>query len=156
MAGLMFTAVPSVTVIATGAGPKTILQIAAPANQRVVVSEILLSFNGVTAADPPVLIELLYQSTAGTASALTPLKVNSSDTEAIQTTAQQTFTVEPTAGNIIWRDYIHTQTGDREIPLYSPKLPGWIIPGGSRLGIRYTSGTVTGTVNCAITAVCEE
>lgn len=156
MAGLLFSVKPTQITIVTATGPITLLQIIAPTNQRVFVEEVLFSFNGVTAADPPVLIEALFQSTAGTTTgSVTPAKWNPSDSESIQTTANYLASGEPTAGNIIWGDYIHTQTGDRETAP-SIRTPGFIIPGGSRLGFRYTSGTVTGTVKCQVVAKCEE
>lgn len=156
MAGLMFSVIPTPPTIATATGPRTLLQIISPSSQKVIVEEILISCNGITAADPPVLFEIMYQTTAGTSSAVTPVKWNDADTESIQTTALGGFSsTEPTSGNVIWSEYIHTQTGDRETAV-SIRTPGFIIAGGKKLALRYTSGTVTGTVKCTITAKCEE
>ncbi len=156
MAGLLFSLNPTPVTLATATGPRTLLQIVSPANQRVIVEEMVISCNGVTAADPPVLFEILYQTTAGTSVSLTPVKWNDADTEAIQTTALQTFSsTEPTSGNVIWNEYLHMQTGDRETGP-SIRVPGFTIAGGKKLALRFTSGTVTGTVKCAITAKCEE
>src|SRR6187200_1914628 len=89
------------TGVVTGTAAKTLLQLVAAANHRFVVKEIAVSFAGTSATDPPVLIEVLRQTTAGTMTALSPVKANDADEETLQTTAQHTAIVEPTAGDIL-------------------------------------------------------
>ena len=52
MAGVLFSVKPVVMTIVSASGPITLVQIIAPTNQRVIVEELVFSFNGVTAADP--------------------------------------------------------------------------------------------------------
>jgi hypothetical protein len=126
----------SISGVATGTAAKTILQIVAAANHRVIVPGFVVSFAGTVATDAPVLVELLRQTTAGTMSAATPVKTNSADDETLQTTAQHTSTGEPTAGDILFKMYIHPQSGG-VIVLPDPI----VVPGGTRLGLRVTVGT---------------
>lgn len=151
MAGIRFNATPTVTTVATGTGPRTLLQLIAASNHRTIVKQIDVSFNGVTAGDGPILIDVMVQTNAGTQSALTLSKINSLDTETLQTTATQGFSsTDPTSTTTIWQGYWHEMTGG-VIPVFD--IP---IPGGTRLGVRYTSGTITGTVKAAVNALCEE
>lgn len=151
MAGLYFTLKKEITLSAS-VGPITLVQLVAPSNQRVEVVGADVSMNGVTSSDPPVLFEILTQSTAGTMSALTPGKVNPSDSESVQSTAQHTAVSEPTAGTVICGEYISSLTGGF-IPLPNGVIP---VAGAGRLGIRYTSGALTGTVKACITLTCRE
>jgi hypothetical protein len=128
--------------ISTGTSAKTILQLVAASNHRAVIEELSISFKGVVATDPPVLVEIVRQTTAGTMSALTPVKKVSTDDEALQTTAQHTATAEPTTSDVLKRWEIHPQTG-----LIWQARPGdeIVIPGGGRVAVRVTT-TVTQTV----------
>ena len=83
----------------TGAANKTIIQLVTGATRKIWVKEIGISFRSVTATDVPVLVFLARQSTAGTASALSIQPANEGIPAAIST-AQDTFTVEPTTGVI--------------------------------------------------------
>lgn len=152
MAGIFFYVKPLAPItITTVTTNLTLLQVIAPTNHRVLIWQSEFPFNGITAADPPVLLEWLIQSTAGTMTALTPIPYDATYDETVLTTAQHTATAEPTAGNIKWSEYVHTQTG-----LILPHTKPIVVPGGTRLGVRYTSGTVTGTVKCAPVLLCEE
>lgn len=151
MAGVGTLLTKNITLV-TGSGPLTLLQLIAPSNQRIILRRCEISMNGITVADPPVYFDVVVETTAGTMTSATAaiVKKNATDSESIQMTAQHTATVTPTATDIKWADYFHEQTGG-VIPLRD--IP---IPGGTRLGIRYTSGTLTGTVKCAISVECEE
>ncbi len=95
MAGIHFKAItPMITL--TASTLETALQIVAATNTRVLLHGLLVSFNGITAADPPIQVDLFIQTTAGTMSSLTLSKNNVLDTETLQTTAQHTATGEPT------------------------------------------------------------
>jgi hypothetical protein len=79
---------------------KTLLQLVTPSTRRAQLLQSSASFNSTSATDPSVLIEWLLQTTAGTASALTPKLVDQADPPAL-CTAQDIFTAEPTASTIL-------------------------------------------------------
>ena len=149
MAGLKGRAVTS-EIALSAATAKTIIQIVAASNHRVKVTEIWVSFDGVTSTDAPANIRILRQSTAGTMSALSPVKHNDSDDETLQTTAQHTATVEPTAGDVLAHIHVHPQ-GGRLQPIHLAD-PLWI-KGGGRIGVEITSPAA---VNALATVAFEE
>lgn len=125
----------------------THLQVVAPTNQRVQIYEISVSFNGVDATDTQALVEVLRQTDAGTASAGTLVKMDSGTNETLQTTAQITFTVEPTPGDIILREWVHLQGGYTWRGVIT-------VPGGTRLAVRTT--TTTDAAACVARIIGEE
>lgn len=151
MAGLKFTLQSS--EFTTGTSAKTVLQAEAPTNQNVLVKEISISFKGVVNTDPPILVEVYHQTTAGSGGdALTPAKGNPNDSSAIQSTALENIdgSSSPMDGVCIMREEVHPQTGF----LWQAPFGGEeMIPGGGRLGIK-----VTATVSRSMTArmKCEE
>lgn len=137
MAGLRCALTTEGEIALTAATAKTILQVVAAANHRVSLCGFSVSFDGVTAANEPVNVELLVQSTAGTMSAATPVRDGDPGSETLQTTAQKNATVEPTAGNILRRWLFHPQGGGMERSFgYDERIT---IPGGTRLGLRCTA-----------------
>ena len=116
----------------TAATPVTILQLVAPANQRVAVTRLLLGLHSTSNADEPVQVELLRQTSAGTSSAATPVSRDGLGAETIQTTARYACTAEPTAGAVVTRLALHPQAA-AVIDL------DHLIPGGGRLGLRLTA-----------------
>lgn len=143
MAGLRVRA--NTAQVATGTSLKTILQIVAASNHRVVVPIITVSFEGVTATDAPIDVQIMRQSTAGTMTSLTLTKDNDSDDETIQTTAQHTATVEPTAGDVLARKLVHPQ-GRAD---FGP----FVVKGGGKLGVVVTAAV---SVDCIVSAMIEE
>ena len=132
-------------VALVAATPKTVLQVVAPANHRLKVKEIDVSFDGISNVEKPVLVELMYQTTAGTASALTLVKEDDSQAETPLSTALQTYTVEPTLGNVIRAFYIHPQTGVIfQLPLGDEIRVG----GGKRLAVRCTAPAAVNVTAC--------
>ena len=123
-------------VALSAATAKTTIQIIAPANHRVIVQGWSVFFDGTSVNAEPVIVELMFQTDAGTMSALTPVKTDGSMPETLQVTAQHTATVEPSAGDVIERKNIHPQAGYEKIfPLgQEPKLGG-----GDRMAIRCTA-----------------
>ena len=148
MAGVRFTGTTG--EVSTGTSAKTILQIVAAANQRVLVREWAVSFDGIAPTDAPIFVRVLRQTTAGTMSALTLRKIASGDDETLQTTAQHTATAEPTAGDVLMSQQVHPQTGYTWQAPFGGEL---IVPGGTRLGIEVTAGV---SVNCVARMTCEE
>jgi hypothetical protein len=136
MAGL--TGIAQTVEIATGTAVKTLLQLVAPTNQRLLVKEISISFKGITSTDAPILVDLLRQTTAGTMSALTINPDDAGYDEALQATAQHTATAEPTAGVILYSEEVHPQGG--AFLWQAPYKAERICKGGTRLGLRVTAG----------------
>ena len=135
MAGIR--AIAQTAKVVTGTSAKTVLQLVAPANQRLLVKEWSLSFDGTSNSATPILVRVLRQTDAGTMSALSPVKDNSSDAETLQSSAQHTATVEPSAGNVLASEQVHPQGG------YTWQAPfggDIVVPGGTRLGIEVTAG----------------
>lgn len=118
----------------------TFMQLIAASNKRVRLKRIGIYGQGITIADTPVTFEILVQTTAGTASALTVNKLNASDDESLSLTAQKTFTVEPTASTILYTVNIPT-TGRQE--WVWPLGFDFFIPGGTRMGIRSLTAAQT-------------
>lgn len=135
MAGVRVAAVTA--EISTGTSIKTLIQIVAAANHRVLVKEISVSFKGTSNTAAPILVRVLKQTTAGTMSALTPVLIDDNADETVQTTAQHTATAEPTASSVKMTEEIHPQTG---LIWQAPFGGELVIPGGQRLGIDVTAG----------------
>ncbi|KKM85100.1 hypothetical protein LCGC14_1292460 [marine sediment metagenome] len=148
MAGLKATA--QTAEITTGTALKTILQLVAAANHRVVVKEISISFKGTLNTAAPILVQVARQTDAGTMSALTPKKMNESDQETLQTTAQDTATVEPTLTDDVISEEVHPQGGYTWQAPFGGEI---IIEGGNRLAILTTA---IAAVNCVARIVFEE
>jgi len=136
--------------IATGTAKKTLLQLLAPANQRLKVKEISVSFDGISNTDEPVNVQILRQTTAGTMTALTPQKLNESDGETLQGTAQHTATAEPTGTSEVMGEQVHPQGGFTWQAPFGGEI---VIKGGDRLGIAVTAGV---TVNAKARMIYEE
>lgn len=151
MAGIRFTVTTG--EISLAAATDTLLQILAATNQRVFINEWEISFQGVDASQPPVLVQLVRQTTAGSGgSTVTPVKVNSADDETIQTTCIKTPTSEPTTTDVIDEKFVSPNGGGFT---WGPGNIGTLIcKGGERIAIRCTNAGTS--VDCVVTAKCEE
>ena len=129
---------------------KTVLQLIAPANHRVVIKRWGVFFDGQSVSAEPVLVKLEFQTDAGTMSALTPKKTDGSLPEALQATAQHTATVEPTSGDVLDTMNVHPQQGYREVYPLGEEI---ILGGGDRIAIVCTAPD---NVNVVATFVFEE
>jgi hypothetical protein len=131
MADLPF--VQTVTGVAlVAATQQTLFTLLAPTNQRVKISEISISFNGVSNTNTPVLVQFALATTTGTNSAGTPVIIDTSLPETVQTVTKITFTVEPTYTSIFETWYIHPQTGViYPLPFRKP----FVLGGGKRVGL---------------------
>lgn len=132
---------------------KTLVQILAPSNQAVAITRAKVSFEGVTATDKPVLVQLLKQTTAGTGglSTYTPkLKNSPGGAPTIQTSALYGLwaTTEPTDGDILDELYVHPQSGYE-----------WVWQRGqdeiSGYNLRYAIKVTTPTGNQTTNAIAE-
>lgn len=79
---------------------RTILQVTAPATRKLEIVSFGVSFDGVTAANEPVDVDLLRQTTAGTSTSGTPLRLDEGDPASLATLGHS-HTVEPSAGDIL-------------------------------------------------------
>jgi hypothetical protein len=149
MARLFFTATNAEQALAA-ATTETILQVVAPANQRVVVVKWAVYFDGISVTAEPIVVELGFQADAGTSSALTPQLIDGSLSESIQSTARSQFTGEPASTTVIERLNVHPQSGFADI---QPLMQEFILGGGDRFGIRVTAPAV---VNAIGFMKCEE
>lgn len=129
---------------------KTVLQLVAAANHRVKILRWGVYFDGVSVVAAPVEVEVTRQTTAGTMTSLTPVKLDDSIAETLQTTAQHTATAEPTPGDIIDAVEVHPQQG---YEIIYPLGQEPIIGGGDRVGWAITAPA---TVNVRVKAVFEE
>lgn len=130
-------------VALAAATEKTVLQLVAPSNHRLKILSWSVFFDGVSVTAAPAVVKLLRQTTAGTMSALSLVKADNSLAETLQATAQHTATAEPTAGDILARKNIHTQTGYEKIfPLGQEPIVG----GGDRIGIAIDSPSAVNVI----------
>ena len=133
MAGIKCVANPG--EITSGVAAKTILQITAPTNQRLLIKKWGVFCKGIASTDSPIKVRLLRQTTAGTMTAHTPIALGLL-TETIQTTAEHTASAEPTAGSVLAQREVHPQSGYYEIFPFGEEI---IVPGAGRLGIEVTA-----------------
>lgn len=145
MADLKFKLVATQQVLSLNT--QTLLQGTAPTNIRVKILGISVGFHGTVNTNEPVTIQLLRQTTTGTSTICTPVKVDPSIVETITTAGAWQFTAEPTAGDILDSWPVHPQTGI-VLPLE------YIASGGTRFAIRAV--TPTNTVGCEVSLLCEQ
>ena len=135
MAGVFFTMrTGEVSLVATTA--KTIWEMTAAANQRVLLHSISVMFKGTTVSNEPVTIQLTRFAVTGTGTAGTAQKVDPDYSETIQTTWKYNDTVEPASQTVLDEWFIHPQSG-LIYPLPFDRL--WPVPGGDLVGIRCTA-----------------
>jgi hypothetical protein len=152
MAGIIaFASSGEVALVA--ATPKSVLQIKAPANQRIIIRS--LRFLGKAAAggtDTPIKVKMTRNSaTFGTFTAMTPGKQNPSNGETLQGTYGQNASVEPTspADSGLWWE-VQPQSGVEELL----PIDQWIeVPGGQSVQFECTS---IATPTILIVATVEE
>jgi hypothetical protein len=133
-------------VAAASAAAKTVLQIVGSTYCRALVKAWEVSMDGADSTKTPVLVELIRQTTAGTSSSLTLVKHDEASVAATGT-ALQTFTAEPTAGDVLASVYLSPAGG-----IYSYQFPLGdepVVAVSGRLGIRVTTVAGSGTPNVA-------
>jgi hypothetical protein len=151
MSGVAFNAVIEDLSLAASTD-KTALQLLAASNHRVLVRKISIAGKSNTAGDTPVHFQILTQTSAGTASALTLQKVNAGDDETLQTTAQKTFSAEPTDSGAVKKSInVHPQS---RAEIVFPPGRELVIQGGARLGIKTISPAQTSVFTFDVE--CEE
>lgn len=132
MASLIsYVNIPS-TALAAGIA-KTVLQVKAPANQRVKVLSVGLYFDGVTASAVPCQVQIMRQTTAAVGTISSPTPIEPELTESIQTAALVNASTEPTYGAILETITIPTFMGQYEV--VAAQGQEIMIGGGQWLGI---------------------
>ena len=127
--------------IATGTAAKVILLITAAANHRVLLKGFNIAFKGVTNTDAPILVRISRISDVGVGGISNPaLKLNPSDTEALQVTGLQgpagAWGTDPSLSETFWRTEVHPQLTHREWFPFGEEI---VIPGGASVGISVTA-----------------
>jgi hypothetical protein len=135
MAGVFFTQNTG-EVSLSAATAKTIWELTAASNHRVLIHELLLFFKGTTVGNEPVTVELTRFAATGTGSSGTSQKKDPDYSETIQASFKYNDTVEPSSQTALKTWYIHPQSG-MIYPLPINRL--WPVPGGDLVGIRCTA-----------------
>ena len=148
MAGIR--AIATTGELSTGTSAKTLLQLLAASNHRVLLHELMVTFKGTSSTASPILVELIRQTAAGTMSASTINKVDPGVDETLQTTATENASSEPSGTEVLNSWLVHPQGG----ATWQAQFGGaYVIPGGGRLGIRVTASA---DVNATVSATIEE
>lgn len=122
---------------------KTVLQLTAPANHRIRVKGFSVTLAGTAPID--LTVRVVRQTTAGTGTTATPVKLDPGADETLQTSVTGNFTVEPTADAVLQFKRLQ---GSYEKML--PMGQEWIVPGNGRLGIECTAtSAATVAVECS-------
>lgn len=134
------SATPVALVAATA---KTVAQISIPANgtPRGCITAVHVGSQGTNTTDGPILIELYRSTTAGTLTAVTGKKRNSSDggTVSNHITGGKNATVEPTPIDILFQTTIHPQTSRGwDYPLYREFFIN-LAPTSEQFNVRLTA-----------------
>lgn len=133
MSALRVSAENTAAVALAAATPKTVLQLNAPANQRLKIQRVGVFFDGASPTAVPVLVQLIRKTGAGTGSALTLTKLVASDSETIQTSATENHTVEGTGTtDVIDQWLVHPQMGVDITYAFGQEK---IIAGGGRVAL---------------------
>lgn len=151
MAALAFDLVVADLALPGSDAAKTVLQIIAPSTNKVTIAkgDLEVSFNGTSATDEPVLVQVMRQTTAigGSPTTVTPKKARNGEAGTIQTTAKASAGgAEPTSSDIYWSGRLHPQ-GRHVIP------KEFVIEQGDRLGVVCAAAS---TPETNISARCTE
>lgn len=148
MAGVI--AVASTAEVALAAATaKTVIQVVSASNHPIKIKEWGVYFDGISVTAEPVQVRLLRQTSAGTMSSLTPVERTLTGVT-LQSSAQHTATVEPSAGNVMAAREVHPQSGYQEKFAAGDEIQ---IGSAGRIGIECTAPAV---VNVRAEIVFEE
>lgn len=127
--------IPATTLSSTVA--RTVVQLLAATNQRVRLLGVEFAGNGTSGTDGPVQGRIIRQSSAGTSTGATVVKIPNFGSETVQTSGFITFTsTEPTVGTVVQHFAFSPQSNYRL--LFVAPLD-YVMVGGERLGIELTS-----------------
>lgn len=126
----------STDVVALNAAtPKTVAHISTPTTQRIKLTYISVALDGAASATP-VRVDLVRQTTAGTATTVTPNPIDL-DAPASLTTCSKNATSEPTAGVILYSWYV-AAGGQTFMVNFAPGEEP-IVQESARIGLRITA-----------------
>lgn len=102
MAAPAFKAVTGGAVALSGATVKSVLSVICASNKALTLVQASVSFDGTTASNTPVLVELCQstQATAGTSSSVTPARIRG-PAASVTSSAAKNYTVEPTVLTVV-------------------------------------------------------
>lgn len=132
---------------------KTILQVTAPSTREITVYSWTISFDG-KVTETPVRVQLLRQTSAGTMTSRTPLKVRPAGAAAALATASHSASAEPTASDIL-EDFYLTENNGYAVPVYAEGRDIEIAASG-RIGIKITAPAGITTFNALASLNWEE
>lgn len=112
---------------------RTLVQVTAAPIHAVEIVEFAVTFAGTNPTHAPIQVQLLTQTTAGTASAATPVDTDRERAASSDASAQTTFTAEPSASTILWQLAIHPMGG---FHYQAPDPEQWLIAANTRVGLR--------------------
>lgn len=149
--------------IAASTTKKTLFQITAPTNQRLVIKEIMLSvksagYGAMSSEDKSCFVEVEEQTTAGTGTTANPAKWDPTADETLQATAARNHSAAPTSSTVKLSQHIHPYLGEPFIwraPSDSAQ-DGIIVKGGGRLGIAVTHQDASLTWDYQYNVIYEE
>jgi hypothetical protein len=131
----------------SAATAKTLLQYVTPATRRAMVKEVAIGFSSTTTSDQPALVELLRQTTAGTATASTPLLLDPADPAALGS-GQINATAEPTAGDVLASWIVPVVGG--ELVYQLPLGDDIVMAVSTRIGLRVTTAQAQSNITSYI------
>ncbi len=142
------------TVALTGGTAQTILQVAAPTNQRLKLIGYDISFDGTNSANTPATLQIMRQ-TGGTFTnaSVAPVKINdpTGTGETLQAVGKTAVTSEPTVGDIL-QEFTIPVFGGTVIYSYPPGQED-LVPGGTLIGFKVNAAQA---VNVRLTVRYEE
>ena len=134
MAGLLCVALTPSEVILSAGIARTLMMITAPANQRLLVKRLRVTFDGNSPTAEPGIVRVCRFTTAGTFTAGTPV-LKGAGSETPQATFGHSATSEPTQGNVL-----EILEADRGYEVFYPMGMELIVPGATRIGIKAAFG----------------
>jgi hypothetical protein len=124
----------------------TFIQIVAATNHPISILGWGMSFNGIVATDDPIGVQLLIQTTAGTATGSTTIRSRvRTESVTYDTTGKVgAYSAEPTASDQFPMRMVHPQSG---FEIWLPEKREIIIAAGNRIGLRAVPGTLNATLD---------
>lgn len=149
MAGLVFSVVAGSTAL-VAATAKTAIELGATSTGGFVITQLSITFNGVTASAVPVTCDIATFAATGTGTAYTPNKISHPSDRVAATTAKVNDTVEPATQTVIDSFFIPPTSGYTiQYPLGREKRTA----ASGFLGIRLTAPAI---VSYLVTLYFEE
>ena len=130
----------------------SVCTITAGTSRPVWVVQLCIGFDGVTAAQIPLEIQVLRASAVGTGTGRTLIKADATDGNSIVATGTTLLTAEPTYTDMLFRAYLHCQTPPL---IWQPPPRTVCITGAGMMGVR-SVGTPSPDVSCVGYLILEE